>query len=392
LGLSLYYQRGTGIAWSDSAPREWSFRGIPDIVLKPDSSTHPVVIVDAKNRRRSTVSDDGDSDEGIRASEELYKMLGYFHNFANTTVVEGRGPIGGLVFQCRGPKPTPVTYHSRSKTGLLLVDAWDPLDEQLTLSGGPVDTFIKTLLDWAGLIGGRRPDGYDPRQDLEQLYGLVGPDEPDSALSEDSSDLVQQLDAIDQFARKHYWETRGPAVLRAERDLEAHILGAVWSALTEGEQRFLATAEVFWHDHRKAIGMDFGPVVIELAKAVESVLGRLLVDPFQTWAAESGKRSGKLDTLGDLRAELQRALEVYEGTENPGRGARVLDDYLGTVGLRDAAYEFVLPVVNELNGPRRAAAHPYSITSSVADAFRASVLGVGGSAPVLARLVERLSA
>jgi hypothetical protein len=391
LGLSLFYQRGSRVVWSEAAPREWTFRGIPDIAVKADSSTHPVVLVDAKNRRRSTVSDEGEGEEGIRASEELYKMLGYFHNFANTMVVEGRGPVGGLVFQCRGAKPPSVEYASRSGTGLLLVDAWDPMDEQLTAPEGAVDDFVKRLLEWAGLLGGRRPDGYDARDDLEEVYGIVGSEETTAANVEDTEELLQQLNALHDYARKRYWENRGPALLRAERDLEAHLLGGVWGDLSDDEQQFLATAEVFWRDHRKAIGMDFAPVVIELAKSVESVLARLFIKPFQDWTTATGKRSGKLDTLGDLRAELQRAVEVHEGTEKPGRGARVLDEYLGLQGLRGVAYELVLPVASELNGPRRAAAHPYVITSRAAEAFRAGVLGVGGATPVLARLVAALA-
>jgi len=388
--LLVQYQRGSRVVWSKSAPPEWELRGVPDISLQTDSPAHPVVLIDAKNRRRASLAAADESDGAVEASEELYKMLGYFANFAKTVAVAGRGPVGGLVFQCRGEKPPLAEYNSRSGTGLLVVDAWDPLDDHLADPGGAVDEFVSRLLEWAGLLGGRRPDGYDPRDDLAEVYGLLGEEQGEDSASGDNEALVEQLEAIHKFTYTHYWDKRGPALLQAERDLEAHLLGPTWSELTEDEQQFLATGEVFWRDHRNAIGMDFGPVVIELAKAVESVLRRLLVEPCQTWATTAAKRSGKLDTLGDLRAELQRASEVHQGTENPGRGARVLDEYLGVRNLRDTAYQLVLPFVNELNGSRRAAAHPHAITSVHAEWFRSGVLGVGGATPGLARLLGQL--
>ena len=389
-GLAVFFQRAAQVLWSESAPRDWpTVGGVPDLVLRPDSLNHPVVIVDVKNRRRRAKTDGAEGEvetPGFRASEEVYKMLGYFLNFHNVVVAGGRGPVGGLVFQGGSIASGAVEHRSRSGTGNLVLDDWDPTSDALTAKDGPVDKFVSLLLEWAGLIGGRRPDGHDMRGELEKAYGPVGSIGAAAPEMPDELELTEQLDRLHEFTRKHYWEGRGPAVLRAEQDLEAHLLGSAWRDLTEDERRFLATAEVFWRDHREAIGMDFGPVVIELAKAFESVIDRLVFGPFKKWATESGRKAGKLDTMGDMRAELDRAREIAAGGTH-GKGAKVLDEYLAKHGLQAAAYGPLLEALTALNGPRRAAAHPYSINGIDAESFRSRMLGVGREQPVLAGVI-----
>jgi hypothetical protein len=210
-------------------------------------------------------------------------MLGYFNNFARTTVVEGRGPVGGLVFQSQVGSQNFRDHYSTSESGLLRVDAWNPLDEHLTEAGGAAYEFVEVPLTWAGLAGGRRPDGTDARSDLEGAYGALPLPLPQELEDGDTAEMVERLDRVHDFVRQRYWRQGGPAALRAEQDLEAQALGALWRLLTDEERQFLATAEVFWRDHRLVVGMDFGPVVIELAKAVESLVDRLLVQPFKEW-------------------------------------------------------------------------------------------------------------
>ena len=193
------------------------------------------------------------------------------------------------------------------------------------------------------------------------------------------------------FVRQRYWREGGPAALRAEQDLEAQALGALWRLLTDDERQFLATAEVFWRDHRLAVGMDFGPVVIELAKAVESLVDRLLVQPFKEWTATNGRQHSKLDTLGDMRAELQRALEVQSGQKH-GAGSRALNEYLHVKGIESFAYRELLPALNRINGPRRAAAHPYSVTGATAQDVRNYVLGIGSEIPLIAKILQEILA
>lgn len=394
-GLGVFFQRATGVLWSDSVPRAWpTIGGVPDLVLRPDSLGHPAILVDAKSRRRRVRRDgDGGAAGGFRAAEEVYKMLGYFSNFESRVVVSGRGPVGGLVFLGDGDEGELVEHRSRSGEGLLVLDDWDPAADGLTEPGGAVERFIARMLEWAGLMGGRRPDGQDVRGELERAYGDVadGDAAPPPDDQADDPELIERLERVHRFAQERYWVERGPAVLGAEQALERHMLGAVWRQLTEEERRFLVTAEVFWHDHAGAIAMDFGPVVIELAKACESVAGRLVFEPFKAWAAQSGRKPGQVETIGAMRGELERAREIAAGGKPRGKGAEVLDDYLDLHGLRPATYGPLLQALTDINGPRRAAAHPYSITAAAAQAFRAKVLGVGGERPLLATLVESLA-
>src|SRR5690606_30825074 len=75
----------------------------------------------------------------------------------------------------------------------------------------------------------------------------------------------------------------GPALLQARQGLELHLLGSMWSELDDDVQSLLATGEVFWAQHHLAFGMDFAPVVVELSRALEVVINRMLFEPFRRW-------------------------------------------------------------------------------------------------------------
>ena len=70
----------------------------------------------------------------------------------------------------------------------------------------------------------------------------------------------------------------------------------------------LGTAEVFWAQHQLAFGMDFAPVVVELSKAMEVLLGRRLFEPFNRWARDRSLQVIKPTlTLGQMRAMIESA-------------------------------------------------------------------------------------
>ena len=190
------------------------------------------------------------------------------------------------------------------------------------------------------------------------------------------------------------WDHYGSDATRvatAQRDLETYVLGRSWRYLTHEEQQFLATAEVFWKDHAGAANMDFGPVVIEIAKAVESLIRRRLVEPFLTWCTANGREPGRLGTVGDVRAELERAATLLPGQTRP-RGARTLADYVIHEGMANFLFDDVLELLNRLNPIRRQAAHPHEITSSKAAEARAWLIGVGSDPSAISRLAESLAA
>jgi hypothetical protein len=384
--VDLYFQRATGVAWSDGSPRSWDgISGIPDLILASRSPSHPVVLIDAKNRNRGPTTDDDEASdrEGRHAtSDELHKMLGYFSNFVRRCQVANRGPVGGLIYSSltNGGEPWMATS---DRGGLLVTIALNPNDPGLHESLGGAQALIEPLLRSAGLLGGARPDGSQAHLDLAELH-RGHPDDPADP------DQQTRVGAISAWVEANYGHDQ-TRMATSERVLATHVLGDATRHLTADELRFLTTAEVFWEDHADAVQMDFGPVVIELAKAVESIVNRTVVEPFRAWAAQAGRSPGKLDTLGDQRAELRRVIDLQPGATRP-QGACVLSDYLDATGNRRFILHEVLPVLDRLNPVRRAAAHPHRITSRSAAATRAWLLGIGSEPSAIAHLSSVLSA
>lgn len=383
--LEVYFQRAGGVAWTPTAQRHWSaILGIPDIIISARSPVTPIVLIDAKNRDRGDDATDDTEDEPLvgrhATSDELHKMLGYFSNFGRRTRVGKRGPVGGLLFSSTSGS-SDVWLAESDYDGVLGTIAVDPLDAALTEPDGPATSFIEPLLRAAGLFGGLRPDGWPADAELRAVHATL-PD-PDTEEA-----LAQREQAIHAWIEQHYGSDPS-RVAATESVLETHVLGDPWHALNGDEQRFLATAEIFWQDHAGTVGMDFGPVVIEIAKAFESLASRKLIEPFRRWADTNSRDIGQVATIGDIRAELERVTQMLPGVTRP-KGARSLCDYLDVSGRRAAAIDSLLPVLTRLNPLRRDAAHPHRVTSRVAAQCRAWTLGIGSEPCALSLLASTL--
>jgi hypothetical protein len=379
--LDVYFQRADGVVWTNVAPRSWSgISGIPDIVMVARSPSHPAILIDAKNRNRGPMNtDDGELVGRHSTSDELHKMLGYFTNFHRRCRIGQRGPVGGLVYASTTATSDVWTTKS-DQHGLLATVAIAPTDARQLATASKA--FIEPLLRAAGLLGGDRPDGWAADAQLQALHATQSAETGDD-------DREAVIDEIHAWTQEHYGAdpTR---MASAEHALEVHVLGDAWHLLLDEERRFLATAEVFWSDHAGAVTMDFGPVVIELAKVFESLANRTVIEPFREWASQSGREVGQVATIGDIRAELQRVAELAPGATKP-KGARSLADYLDAAGRRAEAIGELLPVLKRLNPIRRDAAHPHRITSRSAAEARAWMLGVGPEPSALSRLATVLA-
>ena len=373
LVISAYFQKGEGVVWTDGFPRDWQeIRGVPDICLVVRSSQFPVIIVDAKNRYRGSELEES-------FSEELYKMLGYFQNFSLRTRVQNRGPVGGLMFLSRDGASTVRTFESRSG-GKLSVAALDPCDP---LAGSTASQLLEELLSGIGLMGGA-PEVALALSDLKETAWSAA-DVTDQEQVEEET-----LDRIHRLVLSHYG-IPGSALLQATQGLELHLLGDSWKDLDEDVHSLLATGEVFWAQHQLAFGMDFAPVVVELTKAMEVLLVRRLIGPFNRWTEERGYPSIKTTvTLGEVRALIESASNA---TTQPPRRREVLGfhSFLDEYAVAEYVYDELLNEVEFVNRLRRKAAHKDLVTGTEASHLRDSMLGVGTASPILARLVVNLS-
>lgn len=104
-----------------------------------------------------------------------------------------------------------------------------------------------------------------------------------------------------------------------ERELRENLFGdAVWMALEPAARTFIATAEKIYRDHRNDAASDFGPVVANLAKALEvslnAVLTRVLpaVPPRARLAAFDGQT---VDILGRMPLTLGQFARALGGEQ-----------------------------------------------------------------------------
>lgn len=355
LRMCAYFQRGDRVFWTESLPREWpEIRGIADIALVPETTTHPVIVIDAKNRHRGNQLEEP-------LSDELYKMLGYFENFSRRVRVAGRGPVGALLFVSRSGLTGPRTFSSRGG-GYLVAMALDPLSDE-SVSTAP--SFVEDLFAHAGLAGGQT----HVSSALHEIKAA-------NISEEEIVERIHEL-TIAEYCRP------GAAYDEAVRDLELHLLGDAWGRLTDDAQRFIATAEVFWGEHRFALGIDFAPVVVELARAMESLLSKWLFERVTVTPA-SGTKDRLM--LGQMRAQLEM---VRQGVTNPPVAA--LRAELDRMSATVYAVDELEPELGFVNVLRRQAAHKDTISGTEAGQLRNRLLGVGASPAVLVGLIERFA-
>ena len=237
-------------------------------------------------------------------------MLGYFQNFSLRTRVQNRGPVGGLIFLSRDGVSTLRTFDSRSG-GKLAVAALDPCDP---LAGSTANQLLEELLSQIGLMGGA-PEVALALSDLKETAWSAADITDQEQVEEET------LDRIHRLVLSHYG-VPGSALFQATQGLELHLLGDTWKDLDEDVHSLLATGEVFWAQHQLAFGMDFAPVVVELTKAMEVLLVRRLIGPFNRWGEERGYPSIKTTvTLGEVRALIESASNA---TPRPPRRREVL--------------------------------------------------------------------
>ena len=372
LSISVFFQKGEGVVWTEGIPRDWQgIVGVPDICLVVRSSQFPVIIIDAKNRYRGSELEES-------FSEELYKMLGYFQNFSLRTRVQERGPVGGLMFLSRDGVSTLRTFESRSG-GKLAVAALDPCDNS---PGSVARQLLEEVLTAIGLLGGF-PEVATALSDLKETAWYTGDLSGNEQVEEETLDRIHHLVLS-------YYGTPGQALLQATQGLELHLLGDAWRDLDEDVHSLLATGEVFWAQHQLALGMDFAPVVVELSKAMEVLIVRRLVDPYNRWAGERGFPSIKRTvTLGEVRALIESAKNVIA---RPPRRTEIqaFHSYLEEHSVTEYVFGDLLNEVEFVNRLRRRAAHKDLVTGTEAGHLRDAMLGVGTASPILARLAVNL--
>ena len=182
----------------------------------------------------------------------------------------------------------------------------------------------------------------------------------------------------DELTDERLWaevDAEAGGVGAMERELRENLFGdEVWMALDPAARTFIATAEKIFRDHRNDPAFDFGPVVGNLAKAVEvslnAILARVLPDvpARERQAAMDGRTVDLLERLPLTLGQFAHAVG----------GERALNAALARRLVNGGWFTGELPViVDGVARVRNPGVHQQRIGREAAMLVRNQLVGVG---------------
>lgn len=160
-----------------------------------------------------------------------------------------------------------------------------------------------------------------------------------------------------------------------EQDLRDNLLGEqAWNGLDPRSRTFVATAEKIFRDHRSDAAFDFGPVITNLAKALEVETNARL--------REGLKGAPKAACLANIDGQTvdvtTRYLSLGQLAHAIG-GERALNQTL-TDSLQSGGWFAgqLPPILDQFREVRNPAAHSGQTNRATAREWRNRILGVGG--------------
>jgi hypothetical protein len=323
------------------------FDGVPDVtaIVAAPRSGEVVALIDAKLRQRD-----------VSPTEELYKLLGYFHNRGPAP-----GPYGAIVYYA--PESRVTDEYRTADGGLVLALGVDPA------RGVEDDVAFDALAD--ALIAAL--DELDPGARSQTGGTEPGSEEQIARVQEKAvTDLLLRAQALPTGSLDPYWH-----LLRSQ-------LPAIWDGLDDDIRTILVTAEYFGATAPE--GADLSGPLLGLSAACERLLCG--TDQLMDRLARAHPEYVRSPvTLGSALL-LKRARRPREPYEQAVRAFIDSDPSTDSTALMAVAGEIL-----DLNDHRRAAAHTEVVLRERWHRGHTMVLGSGDSATpgLLPRLVSALS-
>lgn len=323
------------------------FDGVPDVtaIVAAPLGGDTVVLVDAKLRQRD-----------VSPTEELYKLLGYFHNRGPT-----RGPYGAIVYFA--PQERVIDEYRTAGGGRVLALGVDPA--RGAADGEAFDALAEILL--AAL------DELDPSARSQ----AEGP----GAESEEHTARVQEKAVTDLLLRA---QALPAGSLDPYRHLLRSQLPAIWDGLDGEVQTILVTAEYF--GATAPDGADLSGPLLGVSAACE----RLLCGNGQVLARLAAALPDDVYSPVTLGSAI-----IIKKARRPKDDAsqRVRDFIDGDAATDGTALLDLAGSLMGLNDFRKAAAHTEVVGRDRFQDGRAMVLGSGDSATpgLLARIVAAIT-
>lgn len=293
--LEIYYQKGSDLYWKNEDELVWKYkkegkarglRGIPDISIRYKAIEDSLVMIDIKNRVRTSGAN----------SEEIYKMIGYFTNFRHAfeeRFSKGVKKQGALIF--RNDYIASEEY-LESEDGYRLMTISAGINQDANINKNQFKKLCKYVLDVQGIDGTTAEIMGSFSQNITALEETLTEDSDKFAyeVSNRNHAIIENLFSYGDLAEQ---------LPDYKSKLETDHFPHVWNYLSPKTQDILAMAECLYSGISDCASADYAPICLEYCRAIEVEMNDLIFSPFKnaTNVIQLSKRNYYYDKLKEQR-------------------------------------------------------------------------------------------
>lgn len=272
--LELYYQKGALLYWKDDSELSWKYikedgskkglRGIPDISVRYVTAIDSIVMIDIKNRTRSSGQN----------SEEIYKMIGYFSNFRHAfekVYCNNVKRQGALIF-----RNDEISFYEQLESNndykLMALSVSPTADDELNLKQFRI--LCKYVFDLQGMDGSTADIlGSYARSVRNTSASELSVDDREYAISEENDQTISRMFVSGELAKE---------LPKYTEQLRSNHFPHIWTDLSPNSIRIMAMAECLYNGTSSCELADYAPLCLEYCRALEVQLNELIFTPFKT--------------------------------------------------------------------------------------------------------------
>ena len=374
--VDIYYQKGKNLYWNEEIQPIWKYvdskgntkrlAGIPDISVKYTSSTQSLVMIDLKNRIRSSGNN----------SEEIYKMIGYFSNFENMLKQTYLGDIKKQAILIYRNDYFPFTERLTSDNNYLLNTYSVSPSAKATLNINQFKSICQCVLDTQGIDGKTSEVLGNYKKEKQSLSKKINQDDENSLvyqISEKNHKVISNLFSYGELAEE----------LPKQMDLlRQNYFPHIWDNMSQNTKEILAMADCLFSGMKSCENADYAPICLEYCRGLEVQLNQLIFEPFRSGnnintLTQKNRFYEKMKeprdlTLGECVFLLEKCTHKYfPMTELRRYVERIVSD--SNIFFADA-----VPKMREINtNIRRLSAHTTIMLYEELVITRQKILGIG---------------
>ena len=374
--VELFYQKGSSLYWNDEITPRWRYIysdnkqkwlvGIPDISVKYTADKSTLVMIDLKNRPRTSGNN----------SEEIYKMIGYFSNFKEMYAKRFTSDIKKQAILIFRNDFSPFTEELENDEGYLLNTYSVSPSSKEALNRNQFKEICKRVLDTQGIDGKTSEVVGSYKKEVESVFSNVSEDGVDDGIyriSEKNHSVISNLFSFGELKDE----------LTKQKDLlEQNYFPHIWGDLDSKAQEILAMADCLFSGMKDCNGADYAPICLEFCRGLEIQLNAFIFNPFraQNNIAVLARRNRFYEKMLENREmTLGECVYFFDKCSHPAYPMVELKNYIRqNVKHSNDFFSIAVPIMRDINtNIRRLSAH--TSVMSYADLLdaRQRILGIG---------------